>query len=366
MVKQRFFSVAKPHASELMRCVRYSAIGSPEVLEFTPEIPRPCPVKGQVLIRITASSVNPVDCKFRAHPVARPFRPVPKIPGGDVSGTVVEAPAGSAFEVGNTVFALAPLLGQMWGTCAEYIAIDEKLVAPSPASIQDLAEASALPLVSLTIVQAMDPVVRSLGDTQGKQVLIHAGAGGLGTFAIQYCKNVLGMCVACTCSSRNGALVRGLGADVVIDYTVQDFEEVCQDYDVVIDPLPYIYRGRSLRVLKRQGGHYVHIASSPWRPGASDCDPLGLAIPEARADRMLGGAVRTLWGNISSALGRGPLLHGPVFVHPSGEELRHVSGWVDAGLIRPVVDRRYPLEKAAEAHAYVEEGHARGKVLVTV
>ena len=238
----------------------------------------------QVLVQVRAASINPVDFKFRRGAVPSFMLPKPKIPGQDVAGVVVEvgdqvnAAKGhdAEWKVGDRVVAMVPSLLSPWGTLAEFVAVDAALLARIPdnflgatndnnnnnnnvddnnAAGDDLfASAASLPLVALTVVRAFDRV--GYKDWTDKKVLIQAGAGGVGSFAVQYAKHVLNASVvATTASAAKAPLLERLGADVVIDYRTTQFEDVVQDYDVVLDPMSFVYEKRTLqsKVLKPTG-----------------------------------------------------------------------------------------------------------------
>lgn len=175
---------ARPHPSETMKAVVYAEHGPPEVLVFEKEWPRPVPRPHQVLIRVAAAAINPCDFKFRRNPTPWPLSVKPSIPGEDVAGVVVKAPSNSKFKPGDRVAAMMDILGSRWGATAEYAAVPQDYLALVPDSVS-LSEAASVPLVALTTVQAFDMVE---GGLEGKKVLVQAGAGGVGSFAIQYAK----------------------------------------------------------------------------------------------------------------------------------------------------------------------------------
>jgi alcohol dehydrogenase len=358
----RFSAVAAEDPRQKMAAVLYRQHGPPAVLEHHANHPRPLPAAGQSLVRINAVGVNPVDFKVRSFNLPRTIFPLPKIPGTDFAGEVIEPVAGGPFRAGDRVFGMMPLLGTPWGSCGEYAAVEDRFLAPLPQSLDPVGAAS-LPLVALTVVQALDHVIdHSPKGLAGRRILIQAGSGGLGTFAIQYCARVLGMEVATTCSASSFALVRSLGATTLINYRDEDFLERIRDYDVVFDPLGHRYARATLasNVLKPQG-HYLHIAGSDWPP-----QRIGRLIPEASPLRLVVGKARQYGRNTWTAItGRGPHYH-LIFVHPDGDRLRRVAHWVDEGKIRPVIDRRFSLAATAAAHRYLEQGHARGKVVITL
>jgi alcohol dehydrogenase len=240
-------------------------------------VPRPAIRPHQVLVQVRAAAINPVDFKFRRGAVPSFMLPKPKIPGQDVAGVVVEvgdqanAIKGSddaEWKVGDRVAAMVPSLLSPWGTLAEYVAVDAKLLGRIPDNFPGdshkvgdvgggadvFASAASLPLVALTVVRAFDRV--GYEDWTDKKVLIQAGAGGVGSFAVQYVKHVLkASAVATTASAAKAPLLERLGADLVIDYRTTPFEDAVQDYDVVLDPMSWTYEKRTLQsnVLKPTG-----------------------------------------------------------------------------------------------------------------
>ena len=198
---------ASASPDETMRAIVYSQHGDASVLHLDTSHARPLVRKNDVLIRIKASSINPCDFKFRRNDAPSFMMPLPKIPGEDVAGDIVELGSKvdkQTFQVGDRVAAMLPTLGSPWGAAADYVAVDASMVAKIGPDL-DYADAAALPLVSLTAMQALDNVK---GETRGKKILIHAGAGGVGSFAIQYAKHVLGMHVSTTASVANEHFVR--------------------------------------------------------------------------------------------------------------------------------------------------------------
>lgn len=357
----RFPRIAIPDTATPMTAAVYTRHGDADVIEVVDTYPRPRPAKGQVLVRVRAVGVNPVDFKMRQHPVSGMVFPKPQIPGTDIAGEVIDPNGVSGLSVGQRVFGMMPLLGSTWGGSAQFAPVDASLLAVMPDKM-DFVEAAALPLVALTVMQGLDAARPS----PGQRVLIQAGSGGVGTFAIQYCRHALGLRVATTCSPRNEELVRSLGAEVVIDYHQQDFTRQIQDYDVVIDPLGYQYERKTLSsgVLRRIGGHYIHIAGSDWsRPQR---DPLGLSIPEAAPHRVLRGYRKQLTRNLIARTGLPVAQYHFVFVHPDGARLTRLVPQLEAGKIKAVLDRTFPLSEIADAHRHVESGHTRGKVVIEV
>jgi alcohol dehydrogenase len=212
-------------------------------------------------------------------------------------------------------------------------------------------EAASIPLVGLTSWQAL---VERANVTPGQRVLIHAGSGGVGTFAIQLAKH-LGATVATTASAANFALVRGLGADVVVDYRTEDFETIVRDYDVVFETQGGKTLEKSIRVL-RPGGTLIEIAGPPDPAFAKE---IGASPVVALAIRLMSYRVRRL-------ARRARVRYTFLFMRPSGDQLREIGFLIDSGIIRPVIDRVFPFESTKDALAYVESGRAKGKVVIRV
>lgn len=239
-----------------MRAALYRAHGNEDVIEICDRVRRPILKDSHVLVKVHTCALNPVDVKLRENQMPTLFLPLPKIIGSDVCGVVVERGkrATDKFKVGDKVIAMMPHVFSGWGAACEYAAIEESHLALAPSNVTTV-QAGSLPLVSLTVLQATRSFIDyHRGNTAGRSVLIQAGSGGLGTFAIQYCKNELGMKVYATCGPSNVDFLKSLGADVVIDYTTQRFEEVAVGMDLVFDPMAYLYEERTFRsaVLKKQ------------------------------------------------------------------------------------------------------------------
>ncbi|MFG2175351.1 NADP-dependent oxidoreductase [Streptomyces niveus] len=315
------------------------------------EMPDPQVGADDVLVRIHAASVNPLDLKLRdgAFKAILPYR-LPLILGNDFAGEVVQAgPAVTRFRVGDEVYA-RPGKDRI-GTFAELIAVHEDDVALKPAGLT-MEEAASLPLVALASWQAL------VGRAQvrpGQKVLIHGGAGGFGTIAVQLAKE-LGAYVATTASTAKVDLVKGLGADVVVDYTKQDFETVLDGYDVVLDTLGGETLAKSLQVL-RPGGQVIGVAGPP---DAAFARELG-------ANVFLRLAMSALSFRTRLRARRRHVTYSFLFMKANGDQLRDLTMLVDAGKIRPVVDRVFPFDQTREAMEYVEKGRAKaGKVVVTM
>jgi NADPH:quinone reductase-like Zn-dependent oxidoreductase len=305
---------------------------------------------GDVLVRVSAAGVNPLDKMVRNGEFKRLLKyRTPFVLGHDVAGLVTRV--GSAvrdFQVGDEVYARPRDL--RIGTFAEYIAIDQDDVAPKPASLT-LHEAAAVPLVSLAAWQAL---VDRAHVKPGQKVLVHSGSGGLGSTVIQLAKH-LGATVATTASGENAELVRGLGADVVVDYKKEDFAEVLSGYDVVLDSLGGENLEKSLTVLK-PGGQAIGVAGPP--------DP-GFA-KQLGAPKPLGVVMWLLSRKIRKQARKLGVNYSFLFMQANGGQLRELASRYDAGRLRPVIDKTFPFDQTLDALAYVEEGSANGKVVITL
>ncbi|WP_406093994.1 NADP-dependent oxidoreductase [Streptomyces sp. NBC_01013] len=315
------------------------------------EMPDPQVGPDDVLVRIHAASVNPLDLRLRdgAFKAFLPYR-LPLVLGNDLAGVVVRTgPAVTRFTVGDEVYA-RPGKDRI-GTFAELIAVHQNDVAGKPANLT-MTEAASLPLVALTAWQAL---VERAQVRPGQKVLIHAGAGGLGTIAVQLAKQ-LGAHVAATASTAKVELVEELGADVVVDYRRQDFETVLDDYDVVLDTLGGKTLEKSLRVLK-PGGKAVSVAGPP---DAAFARELGL-------NPVLRLVMSALSFRTRRRAGRRHVTYSFLFMKASGDQLRELTPLFEAGTIRPVLDRVFPFDQTREALEYVEKGRAKaGKVVITM
>jgi len=333
-----------------MRAFVLSGYGGPECAGLT-EVPQPTPRANELLVRVHAAGLNPVDYKTRAGDLKIIHRyPLPIVMGNELSG-VVEA-AGDAvtrFAKGDRVFARVDK--KAMGAFADYAVVQEDLAAPIPASL-DFASAAAVPLAGLTALQALRDELRL---SAGDRIFIPGGAGGVGTFAIQLAKH-LGGYVATTASSRGEALVKRLGADVVIDYTRERFEDRLSGYDCAFDLIGGDTLARLWPVLKR-GGRVVSIAGMP--------EPV-----TARKDLEAGSGLAALFWAASLTTRWRAARHGVsyryLFMHPSGAELAYLGSLIEAKRLEIVIDRVFPFAEAREAMAYLETGHAKGKVVLAM
>ncbi|MCX5194215.1 NADP-dependent oxidoreductase [Streptomyces sp. NBC_00249] len=307
-----------------MRAVVVNEWGGPEVLAET-EIERPEPGLNEILVRVHAAGVNPVDWKTRATGGLITWGETP-IVGWDVSGTVeAVGPGVTLYRAGDEVYGM-PHFPRQAGGYAEYVVGPARHFARKPAAL-DHVGAAALPLAALTAWQAL---VDTAGVSAGQRVLVHAAAGGVGHLAVQIAK-ARGAYVIGTASAGKHELLRELGADEVIDYRSTDFEDVVTDVDVVLDGLGGEHGQRSLKVLK-PGGHLVTLPSPDDVPAVGTQD------------------VHTGW----------------TLVEPDYRGLVEIAALVDGGKLRPVIDTVLPLERAAEAHEIGERGRTTGKIVLTV
>ncbi|WP_179473953.1 NADP-dependent oxidoreductase [Mycolicibacterium vinylchloridicum] len=303
-----------------------------------------------VVVEIHAAGVNLVDAKIRdgEFKLVLPYK-LPIIMGNDVAGVVTQVGSQvSAFKPGDTVYA-RPDTNRI-GTFAESIAIHERDVAHAPANLT-IQQAASIPLVALTAWQALIETARL---TAGQKVFIQAGSGGVGTVAIQLAKH-LGATVATTCSPASFDLVRGLGADVVIDYKSQDFETELSGYDVVLHSQDTAALTKSLRILK-PGGILVSISGPP--------DPA--FAEQVGAPWFVGLALRALSRGVRAQAKRLGVRYSFLFMRADGEQLQEITGLIESGVIRPLVDRAFDFEATNEALAYVETGRTKGKVVIAV
>jgi alcohol dehydrogenase len=314
------------------------------------DMPTPEPHEDEVLVEVHAAGVNLLDAKIRSgeFKLILPYR-LPLILGHDVAGVVVKVGARvRQFRLGDEVYARVDDF--RIGTFAEFVPIKEASIALKPKSLT-MEEAASIPLVGLTAWQAL---VEKADLKKGQKVFIQAGSGGVGTFAIQLAKH-LGATVATTTSMANVALVKSLGADVAVDYKTQDFEGVLREYDVVLNSQDGKTLEKSLRVLKR-GGKLISISGPP--------DPeFGSEVAAPWFVRLV---VRLLSSGVRRKARRSGVGYSFLFMKSSGSQLREITRLLEAGAIRPVVDRVFPFASTNEALAYVEAGRAKGKVVISI
>ena len=299
--------------------------GGPEVLKYE-DVPKPEPKENEILVRVIAGGVNPVDDGLRSGHYSKYFGPKPPFtPGGDIAGVVEKIGTKiTKFKAGDAVYAYLDL--DRGGGYAEYTVTNEKEAAPKPKSLT-FEEAAATPIVALTAWQALvDTAKLSAGQT----ILIHGGSGGVGSFAIQIAK-AKGAKVYATASTANQDFLKQLGADVAIDYTKQKFEDVAKDVDVVLDSVGKDTLQRSYGVVKK-GGFLVTIVA---RPDSAELEKHGI--------------------------------HGSsLSVAPNSQELTEITKLIEEKKIKVIVSQTFPLSDAAKAQEQAATGHTRGKIVLKV
>lgn len=331
-----------------MKAVTFHEYGSPDVLRIE-DVAKPAPGPDDVLVRVHATAVNPVDWKIRTGGQRNIIRyRLPWILGLDVSG-VVEAVGANVkrFRVGDEVWS-SPRHTRP-GCYAEYVAIDERELALRPKSIGH-DEAASLPLVALTAWQC---VVEKGQVREGQTVLVLAGSGGVGAIAIQIAKH-FGARVVATCSAKNADFVRELGADQVVDYTKEHFDDVLEHVDLVVDTLGGRDFRRALRVVRPFGRISNVTVDVSWH-----VEKLGAFFS------LFSLAAVMIWLHLWPLVRKGVRAR-HVVKRCDGEQLAEIAKLVDAGALRPTIDRVYPLADIAEAHRRSESHRARGKIVVHV
>jgi NADPH:quinone reductase-like Zn-dependent oxidoreductase len=307
-----------------MHAVRIHSFGEPDVLKIE-EVPPPEAKDNEIVVRVKAASVNPVDYKTRAgrYPAVTQDQ-LPKVLGRDISG-VVERVGGTVgkFKKGDAIYAM---LGRDVGGYAEYALVTEDEAAKKPAQL-DFVQAAAVPLAALTAWQGL---FDQGGLKAGERVLIHGGAGGVGHFAVQFAK-AKGAWVATTVSGADIAMIRKLGADRPIDYKTERFEEAVKDIDLVFDLIAGDTQKRSFAVL-REGGRVISTLQQP--------DRTALERKHARGAHYM--------------------------AKPDARQLEEIAAMIDKGTVRVIVDAIYPLDEVALAHKHLENDHIAGKVVLQV
>ncbi len=330
-----------------MKAFLLERYGKKEQLRAT-DVPEPDVREDDVLIEVHATAVNLLDVKLRngEFKLILPYR-TPFVLGHDVAGVVTRVgPRVRQFKVGDEVYARADDL--RIGTFAERIAVKQDSVALKPRNIT-MEEAASIPLVGLTAWQALVEKARL---KKGQKVFIQAGSGGVGTFAIQLAKH-LGATVATTTSAGNTALVKGLGADVIVDYKKEAFEDRLSGYDVVLHSQDAKTVSKSLSVLRR-GGNLISI-SGPADPAFAE---------NIKAPWLVKQVIRVLSLGARRQAQRLKVGFSFLFMKASGSQLRQITALIESGAIRPVVDKVFPFEATNDALAYIESGRAKGKVVI--
>ncbi|MGM2508466.1 NADP-dependent oxidoreductase [Bacillus cereus group sp. BceL035] len=312
------------------------------------EVPTPEINEYEVLAEIHAASINPIDFKIRDGKVKMLLKyEMPLILGNDFSGVITKVGSKvTRFKVGDEIYA-RPRKNKI-GTFAEYIAIHEDDIALKPKNLS-FEEAASIPLVGLTSYQALHDIMQL---QKGQKILIHAGSGGVGTFAIQLAK-IMGATVTTTASEAGANLVQSLGADEIINYKTEKFEDILKDYDAVFDTIGGTTLEKSFNIIK-SGGNIVSVSG----------------MPNARFGKEFGsGFFKTLLFSLASkkltALEKKHnAQYSFLFMKPSGDQLRTIANYIESGKIKPVIDRVFPFEDAQKAMEYSEAGRAKGKIIV--
>jgi alcohol dehydrogenase len=312
-----------------MKAAQFSKYGGPEVIELNRDAVLPKAGEGQILVEGHAASINPIDLLIRAGIMQQMFQltfPVTLL--GDFAGEVKEVGQGvSAFRAGDQVFGFAPVFSGGSGAAAEYVASKASVAVQKPTRAS-LAEAAALPLAGVSAVQALELHMKA---KSGQKVLIHGGAGGIGSFAIQYAK-YLGCHVATTVRGSQKEFVRRLGADDVIDFELEKFDTILKEYDGVLDTVGGEVYKRSFSVLKR-GGMVVSVVQNS---------------PDQELMSKFGVTSVFVIAQVDSA------------------SLNNLAKLVDEGALKPQIDREFSLEQARDACTYFEQDHPKGKVVVRI
>lgn len=332
-----------------MKALILKGYGGLDQITFA-DIPRPALKPDEILVQVHAAGLNPVDNKIREGQMKAMLRfQLPATLGSDLAGVVVEVGHHvTRFKPGDAIF--ASTFGLRTGALAAFAVVTENAAALKPANL-DFVQAASIPMVGLTSWQAL---VERAHIKAGQKVFIPAGAGGIGTFAIQLAKH-LGAEVATTTSAGNADLVRSLGADEVIDYRKQKFEDVLRDYDAVLGTVPGESLEKSIQILKPKGT-VVSLIGPP--------DP---AFGRTRGMNSL--VLFVLWllsRKVHRLAKKRDVGYSFLFVHPDGGQLSEIGELLEAGSIRPVIDKVFPFAQAKEALAYLEKGRAKGKVVVQI
>lgn len=310
-----------------MKAAQITGYGGQDALKITADAPRPTAGPGQVLVEVHAAGINPFDVKVRDGSVRHMAElDFPATLGGDFAGTVAELGEGvSGLEPGQEVYGQAGALSGR-GSFAEYVPAPAAQVAAKPTSL-DFVQTAALPLVSVSAYQAL---IDHADLQKGQKVLVHGGAGGIGSVAIQLAKH-LGAYVATTVSAADADFVKDLGADQVIDYKNQDFTELIKDYDVVFDTVGGETNLKSYEVLK-PGGALVSMVAKPDE------------------DLVKKHGIR----------------YAAQFTRVTPERLNAITEFVDQGVLKPIIDKTFRLDEAAAALEYQKTANPRGKVVIKV
>jgi NADPH:quinone reductase-like Zn-dependent oxidoreductase len=307
------------------------------------EIEKPSVQPNDILVAVKAASINPIDYKIVEGKLKEMLKlNLPVTVGYDVSGIVVEKGTDVLnFEIGDEVYARVPQ--EQMGTITDYVPVKSEMVAKKPANIS-FEEAAGLPLIGLTAIQALERV----GLKKGDRILIHAGSGGVGSFAIQYAKSK-GAIVYTTTSTKNVDWVNALGADRVIDYTKEDYRKVATDLDIVFDTLGGDYTFDAFGIIK-EGGKVTTIVGPSDEETAKQMGMIDYKLPE----------------KLSKLIEEKSAVYKYTWMQPDGKQLNDIKRMVEDAAIKPIVDLIYSFENGIEAYQYLATRRAQGKVIITL
>ena len=307
------------------------------------EIDKPSIKSNDILVEVKAASLNPIDYKMVEGKLKDmiPLK-LPSTIGFDVSGVIVEKGADvKNFEIGDEIYSRVPQ--EQMGTVAEFIAVNSDLAALKPDNIT-FEQASGLPLVGLTAIQALE----SVGIKENDRILIHAGSGGVGSFAIQYAK-AKGAIVYTTTSTTNVDWVKALGADRVIDYKTEDYKEVANNLDIVFDTLGNEYTFDAFEIIK-DGGKVTTIVGPPDEETAKQMGMTDYKLPE----------------NLSKLIEKKSAIYKLTWMQHNADQLKEIASMVEDRKIKPIMDLIYSLEDGIDAYEYLATGKAKGKVIISL
>lgn len=299
--------------------------------------------ENDILVEVKAASLNPIDYKL-VEGKLKDMLPLdlPVTIGYDVSGVVIKKGAKvQNFEIGDEIYARVPQ--EQMGTVAEFVSIKSDLVAKKPDNIS-FEQAAGLPLTGLTAIQALENV----GIKENDRILIHAGSGGVGSFAIQYAKEK-GAIVYTTTSTKNVDWVKALGADRVIDYETEDYKEVANNLDIVFDTLGDNYTFEAFDIIN-EGGKITTIVGPPDEETAKQMGMKDYKLPE----------------KLSKLIKEKSAVYKLTWMHPNAQQLNNIKDMVEDGTIKPIVDLIYSFEDGIDAYEYLAEGRAKGKVIISL
>jgi len=307
------------------------------------DIDKPTIKSNDILVEVKAVALNPIDYKLvEGHLKEKVQLHFPCTIGFDVSGVVVEKGTDvTDFEIGDSIFCRVPQ--EQMGTVTEYVAVNSDVVAKKPKN-SSFEEAASLPLAGLTAMQALERV----GIKEDDRVLIHAGSGGVGSFAIQYAK-AKGAIVYTTTSTKNVDWVKALGADRVIDYKTEDYKAIVKNLDIVFDTLGDTYTFEAFEIIK-EGGKVTTIVGPPDQETAKHMGMTDYKLPE----------------KLSKLIKKKSATYKLTWMQPDAKQLKAIGEMVEDGAVKPIVDLIYPFEDAIDAYEYLATGRAKGKVIISM